>query len=170
MRMIGGHRLTDAARKEANWLINSLTLSLELSTDIKDYFNSNQEILKETIQALGEGLRDAANVLGMEVKYKKETYHKLEGTEEFKFIDHFTEFVEFWGGFVDPYAVGKHTGSYYCGECTGVVFMTEAKKKEQTHLGEKVFSLDFLDKYTSTKRQQNEVSMEQAWKEFTKLF
>ena len=149
--------------------MNYMVIMNQKASDYMTVFKKSRRALKEHLEIFEEAAILNAPKIGIEVKLFDRDIKPGKDTK-FKLHQNFKHFMQFYGLYLEPFSVGKDMICYFCSECECIIFATKIHVDSQTHLKNKVFSLEFLLGYYTKERIAQENFIDDAWSAFKSLY
>ena len=146
-------------------LEKNISLIHQSATDLIDFFNKSKRHLKGYLKVFENAIIENAPKIGIEVRTFNDNILPVKNTK-LKLCQKFIVFLVFYGSYLEPYSFGKNMPCFFCSECKCIIFSSVKFVEDQTHLKDKVFSLQFLMNYYDKKRLCDDSYIEKAWDEF----
>ena len=154
-----------------NFIKDSSKAIMQMSLDIKNYFQEVEGDLHDYFEAFEPQLIDAANEIGMDVITVGETLSPaLRGGQVWLLRNNFEDFIAFYRMFLRPYALAKNLDIFFCGECINFILSTQAVVDKQTHLEDKIFCIEWLSEFATELAEDNLLKVQEAWRIFKNFY
>ena len=167
-RMVNlGNSRVGKVDKITNKLEDNILNIYQSATDLIDFFNKSRRHLKGYLKVFEDAIIENAPKIGIEVRTFNDNILPVKNTK-LKLCQKFIVFLVFYGSYLEPYSIGKNMPCFFCSECKCIIFSNVEFVADQTHLKDKVFSLQFLMNYYNKNKLCMESYMKKALGEFKK--